>query len=136
MIRACLAASFLALAACAPVEDIGAGSVEDGIIPSASFAALQVPGQKFASADQVMAYYLEPLGLSRASRQENDPLAGSPGESLLLFSAEGLEDDSVRAQQWRVVLRQTDGGLQIVRAGLRQQCYRSGSDEWTAALCP
>lgn len=126
----------LALAACAPVEDIGPGSVENGIIPAASYAALQVPERAFASADQVVAYYLEPLGRSHTSQREEGAAAGGTGERLLLFAVDGLEDDAVLAQQWRVVLSQTDAGLRVVRAGLRQQCRRSGSDQWTIVPCP
>ncbi len=120
----------LALAAC------GTPQLETGVAPVGAFSPLSVPGEVFADNDAVAAYFLGTVGRSSPSQQQFGDYPGDAGDQLLLFSAEGLEDDSVRAMQWRVVVEQVGEDLRVTNAGVRQRCARSGSSEWTTALCP
>ena len=132
MIRAtALVLASLALASCTARE-----TVQTGYVPAASFAALATPDAVFADSDAVMAHFLASAERNSASESEESDFPGGRGNKLLLFSAEGLEDDSVRAMQWRVVLEEAAGGYRVAEAGLRQRCYRSGSNQWTTAPCP
>ena len=126
-----LASLPLALSACST-----ASTLETGVVPAANFSPLENANDVFASPRLVMEYYLKAVDRDEPTKQEIGVYPGSSGDRLLLFTAENLEDDSVSAMQWRVVLDQTDVGLRVVGAGVRQQCARSGSDEWTNAPCP
>jgi len=126
-----LCATVFALAGCSQT-----GKLETGIAPNATFNALQLPAGAFASPREVIAHYLEPLGRSEADEQEVGNYSGGSGDRLLLFSVEGLEDDSVSGEQFRVVLDQADDGLRVVSAGVRYRCARGDADNWTASTCP
>lgn len=128
LISACLS---LALAGC-----IQPGTLETGVAPAASFNPLQLPGRVFASPRQIIAHYLAPEGRTEADKQEMGNYSGGTGDRLLLFSVEGLEDDSVSGKQFRIVMIQTDIGLRVVSAGERYQCARDNSDAWTTSPCP
>lgn len=125
-----LAAAPLALTACAT------GSLETGVVPAGSFTALETPDRVYSSTQAVMQHYLAAVGRDVPTREETGDYPGGSGDRLLLFTAEHLEDDSVSAMQWRVLLDQTDGGLRVINAGVRQQCARSGSNDWTNSPCP
>ncbi|SNT34665.1 hypothetical protein [Antarctobacter heliothermus] len=59
------------------------------------------------------------------------------GRLMIEFTDAGGGDDSVRAIQRRMEFLQTEGGRwQLVAYGFRQQCWRSGSDDWTDRPCP
>lgn len=126
-----IALAAIALTGCTERE-----TVLTGYVPSASFAPLDTPGQIFADDDAAMAHFLASIGRRSPSDKEVNDFPGGRGSQLLLFSADGLEDDAVRAVQWRVLLEQAEGGYRVLEAGTRQRCYRSGSDEWTTAPCP
>ena len=125
-----LAAMPLALSACA------AQTLETGVAPAASFSPLERPGRVFASPRMIAEHYLASAGRDEPSEMQVGNYPGGSGDRLMLFTAEGLEDDSVEAMQWRVVIDQTDIGLRVISAGVRQRCARSGSDEWTNTPCP
>ncbi len=124
----------LGLVAAAPLAACASG-FDSTVVPAASYIPLQPPAQGFAGPDEVVAFYLDPIEASVSERQYGD-YPGDAGDRLLVFSAEGLRDDSISAQQWRVLLQEDASGLRIVSVGLRQRCARSGSDEWTNAPCP
>ncbi|TIX49106.1 hypothetical protein [Alteraurantiacibacter aquimixticola] len=129
-------ASALALAALVLASCTARETVQTGFVPAAAFAPLAAPGEAFADGDAVIAHYLAGTGRNSPSEREVSDYPGARGSQMLLFSAEGLEDDSVRAMQWRVVIEEAAGGYRVTEAGLRQRCYRSGNDQWTTALCP
>ncbi len=121
----------LTLAGCTQRE-----TVLTGYVPSASFAPLATPDQVFADGDAVLAHFLSTVGRTSPSEREVNDFPGTRGSQLLLFSAQGLEDDAVRDMQWRVLIEQAEGGYRVLEAGLRQHCRRSGSSEWTTTPCP
>ena len=111
-------------------------TVQTGYVPSASFAALAAPAAIFADRDAAMAHFLASVGRHSPSDREVNDFPGTRGSQLLLFTANGLEDDAVRDMQWRVLIEQADGGIRVKEAGFRQHCRRSGNSEWTTAPCP
>lgn len=127
--RAALFAMPLALAGCATGFD-------STVVPVANFSALTVPAQVFADADAVIAHFVGAVGRSGPSEKQVGDYPGDAGDQLLVFSVDRLEDDSVSAMQWRVLVRQHGEGVRVANAGVRQRCARSGSDEWTTAPCP
>lgn len=94
-----------------------------------------VPQQLFGAADDVIAHYLAPTGRAFPTTRELRSDTSATGQTILLFSAEGYEDDSLAGEQWRVVLRQADGGVQVVEAGKRYKCYRVQQGQWRKPLC-
>lgn len=120
----------LALAACGPQQ------LETGIAPNASYSPLTLPAQVFDDSDAVIRHFVSMAGRSAASESQVGDYPGEAGDQLLVFSAEGLEDDSVEAMQWRVLIKQHGDGVRVANVGVRQRCARSGSREWTTALCP
>jgi hypothetical protein len=128
--------AFVALAGVALTGCTERQTVQTGYVPSASFAALAAPATIFADNDAAMAHYLASVGRRSPSDREVNDFPGARGSQLLLFTAEGLEDDAVRDMQWRLLTEQTDEGIRVIEAGLRQRCYRSGNSEWTTTPCP
>jgi len=120
----------LALVACGPQQ------LETGIAPNASYSPLALPAQVFADNDAVIAHFVGTTGRSSASESRIGDYPGDAGDQLLVFSADDLEDDSVAAMQWRVLVKDHGAGVRVANAGVRQRCARSGSREWTTALCP
>lgn len=120
----------LALAACGPQQ------LETGIAPNASYSPLTLPAQVFTDNDAVIAHFVGSVGRSSASESQVGDYPGDAGDQLLVFSVDGLEDDSVAAMQWRVLVKAHGEGVRVANAGVRQRCARSGSREWTTAPCP
>jgi hypothetical protein len=67
-----------------------------------------------------------------------DFTAGIEGDRLVMvLTLGGGADDSVRAVQRRMEFIQTeDLRWALMAYGVRQKCYRSGSDDWTDQPCP
>jgi hypothetical protein len=128
--------AFIALAAIVLAGCSQRETVQTGYVPSASFAALATPEQIFANNDAAMAHFLASVGRHSPSDKEVNEFPGNRGSQLLLFTAEGLEDDAVRDMQWRVLLERAEGGYRVIEAGLRQHCRRSGTNQWTTTPCP
>ena len=59
------------------------------------------------------------------------------GRLVVEFTDASGGDDSVKAIQRRMEFLQTDDWRwRLVAYGFRQQCWRSGSDDWTDRPCP
>lgn len=59
------------------------------------------------------------------------------GGELMLLSADGLADDSVRAQEFYLIFEGPERGLKLADYGLRVKCWRGENIEnWQTTLCP
>lgn len=90
----------------------------------------------FADAGEVIDYYLVGTGRTAPTTRSVDSDPKGDADLLVIFSAEGYEDDSVAAEQWRVSLAKVDLGYIVIKAGVRYRCYRDRPTQWRKALCP
>lgn len=106
------------------------------VLNAGAFNPVENTDLTFSGADEVVEYYLVGTGRSAPTTRavDNDPKGGA--DMVVIFSAEGYEDDSVAGEQWRVALRQVDGGYHVFEAGVRYRCYRADPTRWRKALCP
>lgn len=130
-----LSAACLALAACSTMPT---ATVE----PAPEFLTRPLPTMTYetplVAAASLVVRYPETMEAGPTMNIAMAPLADDPSRLEMFVTAEPYLDDSVRGQQWRMVLAQVEGGSwRVEELGLRQKCYRSGNpDEWRAALCP
>jgi hypothetical protein len=60
-----------------------------------------------------------------------------PDMIQVMVTKDGLLDDSIAAEQWRVNMAMNGEGWVVKSAGKRWQCYRNGNPEqWTIKPCP
>ena len=104
------------------------------------FAPLSTPTMSFGSPLSAAQYFarFEPE-TDEGAPSLDLTVRTSDGESeyVMIVSSEGYADDSVRGEQWRIVVTRIEGGWKVTEAGRRFKCWRGGSpDEWQKALCP
>lgn len=127
--RFLIAALPLVIAACAnPLTP----AAED----PAAFNSLERPGIVFSGANEVIDHYLKGTGRDAPTTRSVNSDPKGEAKLVVVFSAEGYEDDSLAAEQWRVALAQTDIGYRVIEAGVRYRCYRAQPTEWRKAMCP
>lgn len=121
----------LALAACQttpPVIDAP---------PANAYTALSMPDRVFGSEDAAIDYYLARANVGGARVEREIGRDGSGlGNRLLLVTTDGYADDSVRGEQWRIVLAQSGDGFRVLQAGIRYNCARGANPGWSRDLCP
>ncbi|WP_418152865.1 hypothetical protein AB8615_04945 [Litorimonas sp. RW-G-Af-16] len=60
-----------------------------------------------------------------------------PDGSVLIFSVDGIADDSVRAQEVFLILSGPEGEQVLAEYGMRIKCYRGeNTTDWQTNLCP
>lgn len=113
----------------------------------AATAAPSGPDSEFAPADDVLDRYNagstpEVAAQSIADRYEADRvdvdvLSEADGEAVVLVTATGLADDSVRDERLRLVYRDNGVGTwELVEAGRQVRCQSGrGPQDWSAGLC-
>lgn len=129
LIAAPVAVSMLALAACA-------APLTPATEMASSYNALPNPGVVFQGANEVIGYYLKDSGRDAPTTRSVNSDPKGVADLVVVFSAEGYEDDSLAAEQWRVSLNQTDLGYRVIDAGVRYRCYRADPTEWRKEICP
>lgn len=121
----------LALAACAttpPVIDAP---------PASAYTALAVPDRVFLTPEDVVDHYLDRANTEGAQVDTRIGRDGSGvGNRLALVTTDGYADDSVRGEQWRIVLAEVDDGYRVIQAGIRYNCARGPNPGWSRDLCP
>jgi len=99
-----------------------------------AYQTIERPDRVFAGPRQVIQHYIRPLGFSQPAERS---VRNDSGNRVVTFSVEGLEDDSITEQEWRVVLNQTDRGMRPISAGTRYRCARGeNAGEWSTTPCP
>lgn len=126
----------LALSACATS---GMVSTTPAAFPAASeFNRLANPAAVFDTPLAVVENYAryEPGYEGAGAFDLMSRRSSSPDVFEMLFSVDGYADDSVRGEQWRVLIRRESGGWRVIEAGRRYLCYRGGNPgQWQKALC-
>ncbi len=78
-------------------------------------------------------YRQEPEGRRGEQLELRYPAAG---EAELLFTVEGLADDSVQGKRYRLEMSWTGAGWQIESVGSQQRCWPGrGSQNWSNQPC-
>ncbi len=120
----------LALAACETVPVVAAP-------PASAYTPLATPGRVFQSVEDAIEHYLDRSNIEGAVVEtEIGRDASGVGTRLALVTTDGYRDDSVRGEQWRIVLGQTDIGYRVIQAGIRYNCARGENPGWSRDLCP
>ncbi len=55
---------------------------------------------------------------------------------VYLLTMNDLQDDSIRAERYRVSFKKEEAGLRLVQVGRQNQCARGKIKGWTKRLCP
>lgn len=58
------------------------------------------------------------------------------GVAVYLLTISGIEDDSIRAERYRVSFRPGETGMHLVQIGRQNQCARGPNRGWSKRLCP
>ncbi len=58
------------------------------------------------------------------------------GVAVYLLTISGIEDDSIRAERYRVSFRPGETGMHLVQIGRQNQCARGANRGWSKRLCP
>lgn len=58
------------------------------------------------------------------------------GVVVYLLTIKEIQDDSVRAERYRVSFKKGEAGLRLVQVGRQNQCTRGTVRGWTKRLCP
>lgn len=120
----------LALAACETLPVVEAP-------PASAYTPLAIPGRVFPSAEEVVDHYLARANIEGAEVDTQiGRSASGAGTRMILVTTDGYRDDSVRGEQWRIVLAQTDIGFRVLQAGIRYNCARGDNPGWSRDLCP
>ena len=120
----------LALAACATLPVIDPA-------PAGAYAPLDPASGLFRFPEDAATDYLERANVGDASVETQVGRDGSGlGTRVVLVTTDGYRDDSVRGEQWRIVLGQSDLGFRVLQAGIRYNCARGENPGWSSDLCP
>lgn len=104
--------------------------------PASAYDPVPLPGRVFVNTRAVIDWYLARANVEGATVTREvgrDPNAG--GNRIALVTATGLEDDSMEAMQWRLVVFNTDIGLRVSEAGVRYNCRRGPNPGWGREPC-
>ena len=138
MKKLAIVAATIAITACTSTgAPVASGSAP--FAPASDFNAIGLPQATFDSplaAAQHFARYdggEEGIGTFDLSTRR----AGVRDGIEMVFSVEGYADDSVRGEQWRIVVTPANPGWRVVEAGQRYSCYRGANPgSWQKGLCP
>ncbi len=105
--------------------------------PAGEYTALSVPDRTFDSEEDVIDFYLARANTAGA-RIDREIGRADFGEAnrIVLVTTDGYADDSVRGEQWRIVLRESGDRFRVIQAGIRYNCARGASPGWSRDLCP
>ncbi len=96
-----------------PLAEIRDSSVYDVSLHFSGY-----PNSDYTPPDRVMVVYTDPK------------------QAIVTVLSEGMLDDSIIDQEYRIELSEMDTEWKINWAGVRYRCARSGNFEWTTSLCP
>lgn len=105
--------------------------------PASAYNPLAIPDRAFSSEAEVIDVYLARASTDDAEiTRETGRDSSGLGSRMILVTTDGYRDDSVRGEQWRIVLGESDGGFRILSAGIRYNCVRGANPGWSRDLCP
>ena len=114
------------------LEDIDFNSYSKDL---AKFTGLKEGQSRGEAVDNVRLYFAPENGNTIISTSQSS-FEREDG-AVLLFSAKGLPDDSVKAEEIYLILSGEKGAQTLAAFGSRIKCYRGeNTTEWTTELCP
>ncbi len=100
----------------------------------AKFAGLKEGQERWQAVDAVRLYFVPEDGSIIQTAQSSFDL---PDGSVRLFSAEGLADDSVKAEEIYLIFSGPKGDQKLAAYGARIKCHRGeNTTNWQNELCP
>ena len=114
------------------LEDVDFNSYSKDL---AKFMGLKEGQSRGEAVDNVRLYFAPEQGntMIRTSQSSFERDDGA----VLLFSASGLPDDSVKAQEVFLIMSGKKGAQTLGAYGMRLKCHRgTNTTEWTTQLCP
>jgi len=101
----------------------------------AKFTGLKEGQSRGEAVDNVRLYFAPEQG-SKIISTSQSTFERDDG-AVLLFSASGLPDDSIKAEEIYLILSGTKGEQTLAAFGSRIKCHRGeNTTEWQTALCP
>jgi len=114
------------------LEDIDFNSYSKAL---AKFTGLKEGQSRGEAVDNVRLYFA-PEGGNTIISTSQSTFERDDG-AVLLFSASGLPDDSVKAEEIYLILSGEKGAQTLAAFGSRIKCHRGeNTTEWTTELCP
>ncbi|WP_154813613.1 hypothetical protein [Hellea balneolensis] len=114
------------------LEDVDFNSYSKGL---AKFTGLREGQSRGEAIDNVRLYFAPEDGNTIISTSQST-FEREDG-AVLLFSAKGLPDDSVKAEEIYLIVSGAEGNQTLAAYGSRIKCHRGeNTTEWTTALCP
>ena len=114
------------------LEDINFASYSEDL---AKFVGLENGEDRCAAIDKMRLYFAPEDGQTILNTKTSS--FDRPDGSVMIFSASGFKDDSIKAQELFMIFA-GDKDAQILAAyGLKQKCHRGdNTTEWQTNLCP
>ena len=114
------------------LEDIDFASYSEDL---AKFVGLENGEDRWAAIDKMRLYFAPEDGQTILNTKTSS--FDRPDGSVMIFSASGFKDDSIKAQELFMIFA-GDKDAQILAAyGLKQKCHRGdNTTEWQTNLCP
>jgi hypothetical protein len=101
----------------------------------ARFTDLEVGQSRIEAIDNVRLYFAQDEGTGII--QTSQSIFERDDGAVMLFSAAGLPDDSVKAQEIFLILSGEKGSQTLGAFGMRHKCYRGeNTTDWQTDLCP
>ena len=114
------------------LEDIDFNAYSKGL---AKFTGLKEGQSRGEAVDNVRLYFAPENGSAMISTSQSK-FERDDG-AVLLFSASGLPDDSVKAEEIYLIVSGEAGSQTLAAYGLRIKCHRGeNTTEWQTDLCP
>jgi len=113
------------------LEDIDFNAYSKGL---AKFTGLKEGQSRGEAVDNVRLYFAPESGKIISTSQSTFEREDG---AVLLFSASGLPDDSVKAEEIYLIVSGEKGAQTLAAFGSRIKCHRGeNTTEWQTALCP
>ena len=114
------------------LEDIDFNSYSKGL---AKFTGLKEGQSRGEAVDNVRLYFAPERGNQIISTSQS--VFERDDGAVLLFSASGLPDDSVKAEEIYLIVSGEQGAQTLAAFGSRIKCHRGeNTTKWTTELCP
>ena len=114
------------------LEDIDFTSYSENLAKS---IGLEAGEDRWASIDKMRLYFAPEDGQTILNTKTSS--FDRPDGSVMIFSASGFKDDSIKAQELFMIFAGDKDAQTLAAYGLKQKCHRGdNTTEWQTNLCP
>ena len=114
------------------LEDIDFASYSEDL---AKFVGLENGEDRWAAIDKMRLYFAPEDGQTILNTKTSS--FDRPDGSVMIFSASGFKDDSIKAQELFMIFAGDKDAQTLAAYGLKQKCHRGdNTTEWQTNLCP